>query len=248
MSTRPSAPATEATDIIQFLPAPPEELTAYYKVNFPGYPGSLSAHFGNPDNTVITSEIAAALIPSTTYEGVRYPDLLIAFNADPAANIARNGYLIPEQGKPPEFVLEVASASTGRRDETTKRADYARMGVLEYWRFDPSGGRFHRTHLAGDRLVNGEYQPIPISRTDDEHLWGHSEALNLDLCWERGDLRWYDPVARCYLPTYDDERAARITAEAQRDAAETQRDAAEARVRELEEQVRRQNSGSQEIS
>ena len=245
MSTKPLPETKEAPSDFQFLPAPPEELTAYFKINWPGYPGSLAAHFGNPETTVITSEIAAALIPSLTCEGVRYPDLLIAFNADPVGNIARHGYLIPEQGKPPDFVLEVASRSTGRRDETVKRNDYAGMGVVEYWRFDPTGGRFHRTHLAGDRLVDGEYQPVPIHRVDDDHLWGHSEALNLDLCWERGELRWYDPVGRHYLPTFNDERTARITAESQRDAAATQRDVAENRVRELEEQLRRaQEPGS----
>ena len=245
MSTKPFPETKEAPNDFQFLPAPPEELTAYFKINWPGYPGSLSAHFGNPETTVITSEIAAALIPSLTYEGVRYPDLLIAFNADPVGNIARHGYLIPEQGKPPDFVLEVASRRTGRRDETVKRDDYARMGVVEYWRFDPTGGRFHRGHLAGDRLVDGEYQPVTIHRVDDEHLWGHSEALNLDLCWERGELRWYDPLGRRYLPTFDDERTARITAESQRDVAAAQRDAAETRVLELEEQLRRaQEPGS----
>ncbi len=231
MTMKPKATAKDALGTFQFLPAPPDELTAYYKVNFPGYPGSLAAHFGNPESTIITSEIAAALIPSRTYEGVRYPDLLIAFDADPVVNEFRMGYLIPEQGKPPDFVLEVASPSTGRRDETTKREDYERMGVLEYWRFDPSGGRFHHSHLAGDRLVEGEYQPVTIHRVDDEHLWGHSEALNLDLCWERGELRWYDPVGGRYLPTFKDERATRIAAEAQRDAAQ-------ARVRELEERLR----------
>ena len=232
MTMKPKTEAKDALGTFQFLPAPPDELTAYYKVNFPGYPGSLAAHFGSPETTIITSEIAAALIPSRTYEGVRYPDLLIAFDADPVANEARLGYLIPEQGKPPDFVLEVASESTGRWDETTKREDYERMGVLEYWRFDPSGGRFHRTHLAGDRLVNGEYLPVTINRTDNGHFWGHSEALNLDLCWEQGELRWFDPVGQAYLPTFDDERAARLSAEAQRDAAE-------ARVRELQEQLRR---------
>ncbi len=85
-------------------------------------------------------------LPSENYDGVRYPHLLIAFNADPVANISRHGYLIPEQGKPPDFVLEVASESTGRRDEVTKRSDYQRMGILENWRFDPSGGCFHQTH------------------------------------------------------------------------------------------------------
>ena len=117
-------------------------------------------------------------------EGVRYPDLLIAFNANPAANRARLGYLIPEQGKPPDFVLEVASQTTGERDETTKRADCARMGVPEYWRFDESGGRYHNAPLAGDSLVDGMYAPIPIHRTDDNYLWGRSAVLNLDICWK----------------------------------------------------------------
>ena len=48
------------------------------------------------------------------------PDLIIAFNADPAACNARNGYVISEQGKPPDFVLEIGSESTGQRDATVK--------------------------------------------------------------------------------------------------------------------------------
>ena len=120
MTTRPVSPQTGAGEIIQFPDVPPEEMTAFDYVNAPGYPPSLAAHFGSPETTIITSEVAAALIPSESYAGVRYPDLLIAFNVSPPARQARNGYLIPEQGKPPEFVLEVASASTGRRDETIK--------------------------------------------------------------------------------------------------------------------------------
>jgi Uma2 family endonuclease len=236
---RVAAPQPGAPDILKFPDPPPEELTAYYRVNYPGYPGSLAAHFGSPETTIITSEIAAALIPTESYEGVRYPDLLIAFNADLEASLTRNGYLIPEQGKPPDFVLEVASESTGRRDETIKRDDYAAMGVPEYWRFDHTGGRFHRAHLAGDRLVDGRYQPIPISRSDEGHFWGRSLVLNLDLCWEAGKLRFWDPVGRSYLTTYEEEHAARRAAEAARQAAEAARDAAEARIRRLEEELRR---------
>ncbi len=229
---RAAAPAPGAGDIIQFPDPPPEEMTAYYNVNFPGYPGALADHFGNLHTTVITSEVAAALIPTESYEGVRYPDLLIAFNVDPAANYARKGYLIPEQGKPPDFVLEVASESTGSRDETVKRRDYAAMGVPEYWRFDPSGGQHHSAPLAGDMLVDGRYQPIPVYRTDEGHYWGRSLALNLDLCWEGGELRFWDPVGQRYLTTDLEERAARRAAEAARQAAE-------ARIRQLEEQLRR---------
>ena len=232
MTTRPVTPPRGAGAIMQFSDPPLEEMTAYYDVNFPGYPGSLAIHFGNPDTTIITSEIAAALIPTRSYEGVLYPDLLIAFNVDPAVDIARNGYLIPEQGKPPDFVMEVASESTARRDETIKREAYAAMGVPEYWRFDATGGRRYRTHLAADRLVDGVYLPVAIHRIDDEHFWGRSESLNLDLCWEEGKLRFWDPAARRYLATFKEESAARRAAEAR--ATE-----AEARVQWLEEELRR---------
>ena len=236
MTPRPKTSKAEAGEIIPFPDAPPEELTAFFSINFPGYPPSLAEHFGNPDTTIILSEVAAALIPTRSYEGVLYPDLLVAFGVNPGLWGARNGYLIPEQGKPPDFVMEVASESTARRDETLKREGYAAMGVPEYWRFDPTGGSRYSTHLAGDRLVDGLYVPITIHRTDDERFWGHSDSLNLDLCWEEGDLRFWDPVARRYLHTFMEESAARREAEARAAAAEE-------RVRQLEEELRRrQNS------
>ena len=253
MTTKPVSPHTEAGEITQFPDAPPEEMTAYHSVNLPGYPGSLTAHFSNPETTVILSEVAAGLFAAEDREGIRYPDLLISFNANPAAIIPRNGYLIPEQGKPPDFVLEVGSKSTGEVDEGDKRRDYARFRVPEYWRFDPSGGDFHTTRLAGDRLVGGEYHPITIHRSAERHFWGHSDVLNLDLCWEEGSLRFWDPVGQRYLHTYMEENEARRQAEAradterdariaERDARIAERDAritAEARARQLEEELRR---------
>ena len=193
------------------------------------------------------------LDPRRSYEGILFPDLLVAFHVDPQAGVARKGYLIPEQGKPPDFVMEVASETTARRDETVKRDAYASLRVGEYWRFDPTGGQQYQTALAGDRLAEGVYEPISIHRTDEGHYWGHSEALNLALCWEDGNLRFWDPVSGSYLPTFEDERANRLTADARaeveanaRRAAESRaeaetnaRRAAEAQVRRLEEELRR---------
>ena len=241
MTTKPTHLQLDADEgkIVQFPEPPPEEMTAYYSVNLPGYPGSLAEHFGNPETTIITSEVAAALMLTVNREGVRYPDLLIAFNVNPAANRARLGYLIPEQGKPPDFVLEVASKTTGERDETTKREDYARMGVPEYWRFDDTGGDYHSVPLAGDRLMDGIYVPIPIHHTGNGYLWGRSLALGLDLCWENGQLRFWDPVSCRYLETFAEERAARRAERTARLAAEAARAEAEARVRELESELHR---------
>ena len=213
-----------------------ETVTTYDYLNYPAYPAALGRHFGNTDTTLILSEVAAALFATASREGLRYPDLLIAFNVDPIAREARNGYLIPEQGKAPDFVLEIASESTGREDETVKRDDYEAMGVSEYWRFDHTGGEFHSAPLAGDRLIDGEYRPIEITRVSEDVYRGHSDALNLDLRWEYGKLRWYDPVAQRYLQSYDEieddfiaaqelaaqERNARIAAESELEALRAQ--------------------------
>ena len=151
---------------------------------------------------------------------------------------ARNGYLIPEQGKPPDFVLEIASESTGGEDETAKRDDYEAMGVLEYWRFDHTGGEFHSGPLAGDRLVDGSYRPIEIVQVSGEEYRGHSDALKLDLCWEHGSLRWYDPIGQRYLQSYDEIEDARIAERYELVAAEQRAAAAESEIEALRAQLR----------
>ena len=181
------------------------------------------------------------------------PDCLIAFDvAIPTESIIEaNGYVISEIGKPPDFVLEVASESTGRRDYTVKRDIYAGYLVGEQWRFDPTGGRYHDAPLAGDRLVNGELVPIPVVTGTDGILRGYSEALGLELHWDRGVLRFWDPTTSEYLPGLteaksqrdaaviqrDAEAEARRIAAAQRDAAVIQRDA-EAEARRIAESQR----------
>ena len=80
------------------------------------------------------------LYPGFNKARARRPDLLVAFGVDPAAYGASNGYVVTEQGKPPDFVPEVASASTEEIDVGAKRRDYAALGIPECWRFDETGG------------------------------------------------------------------------------------------------------------
>ena len=174
------------------------------------------------------------------------PDCVVAFGiAEPPESVAEaNGYTISEIGKPPDFVLEVASASTGRRDYTVKRDIYAGYGVAEYWRFDHTGGRYHDAALAGDRLVNGVYEPIEVEAGPDGISRGYSVALGLELHWVSGRLRFYDPVAQEYLSDLTEAKAQRDNAVAQRDDAIAQRDAAEERIRQLEAELRFRQSES----
>ena len=217
----------------QFPQFPPrDDMQNFLYLYRESYPAALIRHFENRDTTLVLCEAPVYWYP-TRY--ARIPDLLVAFDVDPSAAINRNGYSIEEHGKPPDFVLEVASATTARNDYTGKRQDYAAFGIPEYWRFDPTGGERYDAPLAGDRLVDGAYQLIDLTRSDDHNLWGHSTVLNLTLCWEDGRLRWWDPATGQYLLTNDEEASGRI---AEREA----RLAAEARVRELEAELSRRDS------
>ena len=173
------------------------------------------------------------------------PDIVFARVENPRTiEHIQNGYVIDEVGKPPDLVLEVASESTGRRDYTFKRDGYQRMGVGEYWRFDPSGGDWHDAALAGDLLVDGVYQPIEVHREADGSVWGRSEALGLDIYWVESDggdsegvPRFYDYQRGEFLPEYeelvdqrDEERSGRLLAEAQAESESKARAEAEARA------------------
>ncbi len=240
------------------LPDPPEDpedkMTSFDHLAANGNAHYLAHHLGNPETTLVTGDRYLVVRPTRNLAGSRYPDLLVAFGVDPAAYKASNGYIVSEQGKPPDLVLEVASESTADVDVGEKREDYAALGIGEYWRFDETG-RHHGTRLAGERLLEAEYVAIDIEELPDGGLQGYSAALDLHLRWEQGELVFYDPATGRPIATLADERARADTAETRADAAETRADAAEAernaeqeartaaeaRVRELEELLRRRN-------
>ncbi len=209
----------------------PDEMTSFKHLALTGSAHHLFQHFGNPETTLVTGEQFMSPVVTQNMAGLKFPDLLIAFGVDPAAFYRRNAYVISEQGKPPDFVLEVASRSTGREDTVVKREAYAALGIPEYWRFDETG-EFHGARIAGDRLLGGEYAPITIERLSEDTLQGRSDVLGLDLRWHEGRLEWHDPATGRHIVTFDDEREARIQAESRADAAEV-------RIRELEEELRR---------
>ena len=144
-----------------------------------------------------------------------YADCAIIFNADSERIHRRNGYVIEEFGLPPDFLLETASETTGELDSTGKREGYEALQVREYWRFDHTGGTYSNGEaLAGDRLVEGRYEPAPLTTEGDGLIWGHSQVLGLDLCWQEGRLRVWDPVHQEYLKDPEESEEGRLAAEA----------------------------------
>ena len=173
------------------------------------------------------------------------PDLYVAHGVEAATIFARNGYFIWEAGKPPDFALEVASESTHREDTGRKHILYADMGVGEYWRFDPTAA-YYGYSLAGDRLVNGAYQSIPLATSHDGIVWGYSPALNLNLCARDGRLVFHDPDTDQYLLNLPETKYAleeRNAALEERNVALEERNvalsAAKAEVERLREELRR---------
>ena len=115
----------------------------------------------------------------------------------------------------------------------TKRTGYAALGVPEYWRFDETG-KFHGARLAGDRLLDGQYEPVPIETIEDGVMQGYSSVLNPFIRWNHGELRWHDPETGQHISTFATEHLDRLEAQA--------------RVQELEEELVRRDGESQRSS
>ena len=194
----------------------PEDMTSFKHLAIAGGAYMLAEHLGRPETTIVTGERYITIIPIREMRGqmlgIRYPDLLVAFDVDPDAFNSSNAYVIREQGKPPDFVLEIASPSSRRRDLVTKRAAYAWLEIPEYWRFDELAEHPHRK-LAGDRLAGDEYRPLPTEQLPDGVVQGYSPALDLHLRWEEGRLVWHDPATGRPIASLAEEREARIQAE-----------------------------------
>ena len=242
MTTKPETRSGERFRLPDPPPREIDEVTAFDHIYEIGDLANLALHFGNHETTLVTADRWIVASPEQDKSRARRPDLLIAFDVSPEDYRLSNGYICTEQGKPPDFVMEIASASTANTDTGEKREYYAAMGIPEYWRFDETG-QFHGQRLAGDRLAGDSYVPIAITEIEPGVLEGYSEILNLRIRWERGQLLWIDPATNTPLPRHHEtmERAERTAAE--RDLERARAERAEERASQLAEELRRIREG-----
>ncbi len=123
-------------------------------------------------------------------DAVVAPDVFVVFGVEKKK---RQSYKVWEEGnKFPAFVLEVTSKTTQEKDEEDKPKKYQRLGVLEYFQFDPTGD-YLQPQLKGSRLIDGRYRAIAQTRLPGGGLSLRSEALDLELRLMSGELRFFNP-------------------------------------------------------
>ena len=221
-----------------------------------------------PDHGQVIVDLFHAL--SRRYAEV--PDIYVWFNmllyygeGNPSASVApdvflvhgvdkqreRRTYKVWEEGRAPSWICEVTSKSTRNEDVVTKKGIYERLGVEEYFLFDPLG-EYLKPRLQGFRRVGGRYQSLVLQEGALS-----SQTTGLRLMPEGKRLRLRDAATGAPLPWPEEDTAGRQAAEREaeqekhlREAAERQvdeerraREAAEQRIRVLEEELARLRGG-----
>ncbi|HWP46620.1 MAG TPA: Uma2 family endonuclease [Candidatus Limnocylindrales bacterium] len=155
----------------------------------------------------------------------RGPDIFIVLGT---TRRARKSWVVWQEGKGPDVVIELLSDSTAEKDKGEKKLVYQnQLRVPEYFWYHPI-----TTELAGFALRDGIYEPIEpdaqgrlLSRQLGLMLtkW-EGEYQGVQACW----LRWATLEGKL-LPTSEE------AAEQERQKAEEARQKAEAAIREAEE-------------
>jgi Uma2 family endonuclease len=171
------------------------------------------------------------------------PDCFVVWGVAPHR---RNIYKLWEEGQGPKVVFEVTSKTTQREDQLHKMGIYARLGVEEYYLYDPTadyldppllgylraGGGFVPMQPQNQELVLGGLAFPPEPGEPPEYV---SPLLGLRLALDEDNmLRFYDLETGQRLLTDDEARQA---AEAQVRLAEERVVYAEERVVYAEERA-----------
>ena len=185
--------------------------------------GALTRHFKHRPDVYVSGDLLIYYEEGNPRVSIA-PDVFVVFGVE---DRRRLNYKLWEEGPAPAFVLEVASPSTWRDDVGRKRTVYARLGVREYWQYDPYGDHLP-ARLQGERLTPSGYVRQPVVTAVDGTLTLRSETLGLELRATPGrEMRFRDPATDHELRSHGEEADARRAAETRAAAARTRAAAAE---------------------
>ena len=175
---------------------------------------ALKTHFSQAPTVYVSGDILMYYVKGSPEISIA-PDVLVSYGL---GKKPRQTYLVWEEGKPPDFVMEF-SKRTFRKDLTDKKDIYASLNIKDYILYDTEG-IYLPSPLIGYELIDGSYKEI----TPDADGGIHSSALNLDFHIREEGLGIFDPETNEWVKT----RA---------EIAEEKLKIAEAEVAELREQL-----------
>lgn len=165
---------------------------------------ALDDYFRSDPDVYVTGNIF--LYPTREMDETRTPVSPDIFVVKGIAKSERRVYNMEKEGKAPDLVIELTSRHTATEDLGNKRVIYAKLGVREYFVFDPLQ-ETSSIALRGFRLQAGEYFSMVGARL-------HSEVLGMDLVVEHEQLRLYESKTGMRLLNHQESEAARRAAEA----------------------------------
>jgi Uma2 family endonuclease len=167
-------------------------------------------------------------------ESRRSPDVMIVKGVDP--NKDRHSYKTWEERAVPSVILEITSRETAEEDQGPKRELYERLGVREYFLFDPLH-EYLEQPLIGYRLIGDEYEPLPPAQ-DGGLLSGE---LGLRLVPEETHLALFRFRTGERLPLFSE--AYEMVEQVRQHARET-----EERSRQVENELREERRRTQQLA
>lgn len=124
---------------------------------------------------------SAAQVKNQDFKG---PDFFAVLNVP---KVERKSWVVWEEGKAPDVIIELLSESTATQDKTVKKEIYQnQMRVPEYFWYDP----FNAEDWAGFTLINGNYQPL---QPDAQNRY-QSQQLGLALVQWHGIYKGVETV------------------------------------------------------
>jgi Uma2 family endonuclease len=195
---------------------------------------TLKLHYQAAPRVYVSGNLLVYYVPGDKRRHVS-PDVFVVRGV---AKHNRDNYLVWEERKGPEVVIELTSSSTRKEDQERKFRLYRdQLQVREYFLFDPHGD-YLQPSPQGYRLRQGQYMPIkPVAGRLP------SKVLNLHLEGSGTKLRLYNPATRQWLPTPQEVREQAELAHRQEAAARRQAELAhrqEAAAHQQAEEARQQ--------
>ena len=153
-------------------------------------------HFQKQQDVYVSADLLLYYEEGNPQKSV-VPDVFVVFGVEKKN---RDNYLLWEEGKEPDFVLEISHRKTYDYDLGEKKRIYAEeLGVKEYFTYDPD--HFLRPALQGYRLIDGAYHPIQLVSERFVGGWLRSEVLGLEIGLKTRELDFYNPQSGRHLLT-----------------------------------------------